>query len=216
MAEGPPDWNERYAEDNAPWDTGRPSSELQRILQQHEIPRGRVLELGCGTGTNAVLLAQQGFEVTAIDISTLAIERARVKAAEAGVNVTLAAADLLDLPDLDMPDLGPAFPFVFDRGVYHTVRREALEGFLDTLSRVSAPGGIYLTLAGNANEVRPDEEGPPRVSAETICREMDPLMELIQLREFRFDKSPMDTPDRPRALAWSALFRRKRAAGRAS
>ncbi len=211
MAEGPPDWNERYAENNAPWDTGQASSELRRILQQHEIPRGRVLELGCGTGTNAVFLAQQGFEVTAVDISALAIERARVKAAEAGVNVTLAAADLLDLPDL-----GPAFPFVFDRGVYHTVRREVLEGFLETLARVSAPGGMYLTLAGNANEVRPDEEGPPRVSAETICHEMDPLMELVQLREFRFDKSPKDTPDRPRALAWSALFRRKQAAGRAS
>jgi cyclopropane fatty-acyl-phospholipid synthase-like methyltransferase len=211
MVEGPPDWNERYAENNAPWDTGQPSSELRRILQQHEIPRGRVLELGCGTGTNAVFLAQQGFEVTAVDISALAIERARVKAAEAGVNVTLATADLIELPDL-----GPAFPFVFDRGVYHTVRREALDGFLETLARVSAPGGMYLTLAGNANEVRPDEEGPPRVSAETICREMDPLMELIQLREFRFDKSPKDTPNRPRALAWSALFRRKQAAGRAS
>ena len=208
MAEGPPDWNERYAENNAPWDTGRPSSELRRILQQHDIPRGRVLELGCGTGTNAIFLAQQGFEVTAVDISTLAIERARVKAAEGGVNVTLAAADLLDLPDL-----GPAFPFVFDRGVYHTVRREALDGFLETLSRVSAPGGMYLTLAGNANEVRPDEEGPPRVSAETICRETAPLMELVQLREFRFDKCLKDTPDRPRALAWSALFRRKASDG---
>jgi len=202
-----PDWDERYAQQNAPWDTGRPSSELQRILRERDIPHGRVLELGCGTGTNAVFLAQEGFDVTALDISTLAIERARAKADEAGVSVRLLASDLLD-----PPDLGGPFPFVFDRGMYHTVRRDNLEGFLDTLSRVAAPGGTYLTLAGNANEICPGEAGPPRVSAEEICRELTPLMELVQLREIRFDET-LSHGKRRRALAWSALFRRKQPAG---
>ncbi len=203
MPEELPDWDERYAQQNTPWDTGRPSSELQRILHEHEIPAGRALELGCGTGTNAVFLAQQGFEVTAVDISPLAIEQARAKVDEAGVDVTLLTADLLELPDL-----GPPFPFVFDRGVYHAVRRENLTGFLDTLSQVSAPDGTYLTIAGNANETRPGETGPPRVTAEEICRELDPLMELVQLREIRFDEIIVEgKPERP--LGWSALLRRK-------
>ena len=212
MSEGPTDWNERYAQRTTPWDTGRPSGELQRILREREIPRGRALELGCGTGTNAVFLAQQGFEVTAVDISSLAIEQARIKAAEAGVDVALLAADLVELPDL-----GPPFPLVFDRGVYHTVRRDNLAGFLDTLSRVTTqsaagtPGGTYLTLAGNANEFREGELGPPRVSAEEICRELGELMELVQLREIRFDETLIDDK-LERALAWSALFRRKRPA----
>ena len=203
MPEEPPDWDERYARRDTPWDTGRPSSELQRILAEREISRGRALELGCGTGANAVFLAKQGFDVTAVDVSPLAIRQARAKAAEAGVKVELLAADLLELPDL-----GPPFPFVFDRGVYHTVRRDDLAGFLDTLSRVTAPGGIYLALAGNANEVRPGERGPPRVSAEEICRELAPLMELVLLREIRFDETLIDDK-LERALAWSALFRRK-------
>ncbi len=203
MPEELPDWDERYARQNTPWDTGRPSSELQRILREHEIPRGRALELGCGTGANAVLLAQQGFDVTAVDVSPLAIEQARVKAAEAGVDVALLAADLLKLPDV-----GPPFPFVFDRGVYHAVRRESLAGFLDTLSRVTAPGGMYLTLAGNANEIRPGERGPPRVSVEDICRELAPLMDLVELREIRFDGTVVDGRNE-RPLAWSALFRKK-------
>ncbi len=203
MPEGPPDWNERYAQGNTPWDSGHPSEELQRILAEREIARGRALELGCGTGTNAVFLAEQGFEVTAVDVSSLAIEQARAKAAEAGVDVTLEVADLLDLPDLGAP-----FPFVFDRGVYHTVRRDNEKGFVEMLSRVTAPGGIYLTLAGNANEVRPGEEGPPRVSAEEICRELCPPMELIQLREIHFYGTIVDGK-RERPLAWSALFRRK-------
>ena len=203
MSEGPPNWDERYAENNAPWDTGKPSSELGRILEERNFDRGRALELGCGTGTNAIFLAQQEFDVTAFDISPLAIEKARLKAEAAGVELTLFTADLLDLPDLGQP-----FPFVFDRGVYHTVRRNDLDGFLDTLSKVTAPGGMYLTLAGNANEVRPDEIGPPRVSAEEICREMSPLMELVQLREFRFDKI-VGEREQQRPLAWSCLFRRK-------
>ncbi len=206
MPEQPPDWDQRYAQQNTPWDTQQPSSELRRVLREQEIPRGRALELGCGTGTNAVFLARQGFDVTALDISPLAIERAQRKANEAGVEVTLLTADLLDLPDL-----GPPFPLVFDRGVYHAVRRKDLAGFLDTLSRVSAPGGIYLTLAGNANEIRPGEGGPPRVSAEDLCRELAPLMNLVELREIRFDEAVIDGR-RERPLAWSALFRRKQPA----
>lgn len=210
MPDQPPDWNQRYAEQDTPWDTGKPSGELQRILLEQEILPCRALELGCGSGTNAVFLAQAGFDVTAVDVSPLAIEQARAKATQAGVPVALFVADLLDLPDL--PDIGPPFEFVFDRGVYHAVRRNALQGFLDTLERATAPGGIYLTIAGNSNEPRPGESGPPRVSAEEICRELSPLMDLVQLREIRFDEVVIDGR-RERPLAWSALFRKKPVAG---
>jgi SAM-dependent methyltransferase len=206
MPKRPPDWDERYAQQNTPWDTGHPSSELQRVLREREIPCGRALELGCGTGTNAIFLAQQGFDVTAVDISLRAIKQARVKADEAGGDITFRAADLLELSDLE-----PSFPLVFDRGVYHAVRREALTGFLDTLSHVTAPGGMYLTLAGNANETRPDEQGPPRVSAMELCCELAALMDLVQLREIRFDETVIDGKHEC-PLAWSALFRRKQPA----
>src|SRR5437764_15318752 len=76
-------WENRYRE-RPPWDTGRVSAELERRLVQFPIPRGRAVEFGCGTGTNAVRLAQQGFDVTAIDISPAAIASAAAKATEAG------------------------------------------------------------------------------------------------------------------------------------
>ena len=63
------EWNDRYRDDNLPWDTGRPSAELQRVLGRNPILSCRALELGCGTGTNSVWLAQQGFEVTGIDLA---------------------------------------------------------------------------------------------------------------------------------------------------
>src|SRR5262245_20756022 len=67
------EWNARYWDGSLPWDTGRPSSELQRLIVQHTIMPCRVLELGCGTGTNSVWLAQMGFEVTGIDVVPLAV-----------------------------------------------------------------------------------------------------------------------------------------------
>jgi hypothetical protein len=68
------EWNDRYRDGDLPWDTGLPSSELQRVVNRNTIRPCRALELGCGTGTNCVWLAQQGFEVTGIDVAPLAVE----------------------------------------------------------------------------------------------------------------------------------------------
>src|SRR5437764_1299806 len=105
-------WDERYRKDEAPWDTGRPSSELRRVLAEDKIGPGRAVELGCGTGTNAVWLARQGFDVTGVDISPLAIERAEARATAAGVRSLFLVADLRDPP----PGLAGPFDFFFDRG----------------------------------------------------------------------------------------------------
>ncbi len=197
------DWNERYLAGDVPWDSGKPSAELIRVLGEWDIRPGRVLELGCGTGENAVYLAHQGFEVTACDIAPLAIERAEAKVRSAGVRVRLLAADVLALPDL-----GPPFPFVFDRGLYHVLRRSNLAGYLATLEQVSALGGWYLTLAGNANDPVTAEHGPPRVKSEELCAELEGLFALVQLREFTFEGAPYrGTAFQP--LAWSALLRRR-------
>ncbi len=162
-----------------------------------------MLELGCGTGTNAIYLAQQGFDVTAVDISPLAVEQAKTKAQQAGVKAHFSQADILQLPEV-----GPPFPFVFDRGVYHHLRTVNLDGFRHILARVCQGGGMYLTLAGNANEPDPEQKGPPRVHAHEICLELGPLFDLVQLREFRFDGVVIQgEPMQP--LAWSALLRRK-------
>jgi SAM-dependent methyltransferase len=203
MSDQTTNWNERYATGDTPWDSGEPSIELQRVLDEQHIKPCDVLEIGCGTGTNAVFLAGRGFSVTALDISSLAIERARQRAAEAGVSVDFQVADLLAPATLNR-----TFRFVFDRGVYHGVRRENLGGLLDTLGRVTEPGGLYLVLAGNANDPGDPEIGPPRVHAHEICGELNPLFELVDLREFIFDGIVVDgKPIGP--LGWSGLFRRR-------
>ena len=202
MPQEPPNWNDRYAAKDTPWDSGKPSLELQRVLDEHRISPGDALDLGCGTGTNAVYLARRGFRVTGLDISPLAIEQAKEKAKAAGVSVHFMTADLLAVPDL-----GRTFSLVFDRGLYHCVRETGLDKLLQTLAKVSAPGSLYIVLAGNANDPGPAEKGPPRVRADQLCAELGGLFDLVQLREFYFDGVIVEgQPVKP--LGWSALWRR--------
>jgi len=196
-------WNEYYATGFTPWDSGRPSRELARVLDENSIPPGRALELGCGTGTNAVYLARRGFEVTALDVALLAVERATQRARESKVNLRVLHADVLN-----PPDLGPAFDFVFDRGVYHHLRQHDLDGFRRTLARTTRPGAHYLVLAGNSDDTGDPKLGPPRVPAQELCAELTPLFRLLQLRAFRFDGVVIEGQS-VEPLAWSGLFVRR-------
>ena len=191
-------WEKRYREGESPWDTGRPSTELMRVVQAEGIAPCRALEPGCGTGSNAVWLAQQGFDVTAVDLAPLALERAEARAKAAGVKVRFVAGSVLE-----PPELGGPFPFFFDRGCYHVVRRVDVAAYLRTLERVTGPGSTGLVLAGNARE--PHDPGPPVVSEQEIRVELGRVFEIVRLREFRFDSAPGRDEH---FLGWSCLLRR--------
>jgi methyl halide transferase len=190
------EWNDRYRDGNLPWDTGRPSSELQRVVGQIPIRPCRALELGCGTGTNSVWLAQQGFDATGVDVAPLAVEHAQKRAHAASVNVRFVVADVFHLPDLDGP-----FEFFFDRGCYHAVRREAPNKYAPAVARQLASGARGLILTGNARE--PHDPGPPVVTEEQIRDELGAAFEIVDLHEFRFDEAP-GVP--VRFLGWSCLL----------
>ena len=194
------DWDVHYQSDNPPWETGRPSEELQRVIAEERVQPCRAIDLGCGTSINAIWLAQQGFDVTAVDFSPLAIEKARGRAAAANATVRFVLSDVLNLPDIF-----EAFPFFFDRGCYHAVRRDDVRAYLRTLQQITAPGSIGLVLAGNARDPREPGKGPPVVSAEEIHAELGSAFEILQLREFYFDQVE---DDGIRFLAWSCLLRR--------
>ena len=72
-------WDVMYLFKKTPWDTGITPPEIVAVIESGKVPIGRALDLGCGTGTNAIYLAQHGFTVTAIDVSRRAIALAKRK-----------------------------------------------------------------------------------------------------------------------------------------
>lgn len=193
-------WDQAYQGGRRPgWDTGRPSSELVEAVEQGTLKPCRALELGCGSGTNAIFLAQRGFDVTAIDLAPSALAAAEQKAQKEGARVRFLLADVLAPPKLE------PFEFVYDRGCYHGVRRQNAAGYVEALRRLTKPGSRVLILAGNANEP-PPHYGPPRVNEEELRADFSNLFEFESLRETRFDTAD---PNKKGALAWIVLLRRK-------
>src|SRR5688500_7033616 len=100
-------------EGTPPWEIGRPQEAFVRLAEAGEIA-GAVLDVGCGTGENALMLAQRGHEVWGVDTAATAIHRAREKADERGLTVTFRVADALHLDQLRR-----SFDTVIDSGLFH-------------------------------------------------------------------------------------------------
>lgn len=109
------EWDARYRErDGAMW-SGRPNGRL--VAEAQPLAPGRALDVGCGEGADAIWLAQRGWTVTAIDVSEVALGRARDAARQAGVDVEWVCGDALatafaprsfDLVSLQYPALPKA------------------------------------------------------------------------------------------------------------
>jgi SAM-dependent methyltransferase len=193
-------WDRQYRRGRPVWDTDQPASELVRTVEVEHIAPCRTLELGCGTGTNAVWLARRGFAVTAIDLSPVALLRARDRAARANVAVRFLLGDLREM----RPRGGP-YDFVLDCGCFGAVQLGDTPAYLEALRRLTRPGSLCLILAGNDREPE-DPRGPPVLSAARLRQEFSELFEVVRLREFRFDA---DVGDGKRYLGWSCLLRRR-------
>ncbi len=133
------DWDAIYREGTPPWDAGTPHAELIRVLDEYRLRPQTVLEVGCGTGADAILLARRRFEVTAVDCSPIAIERARLRAEQHDALLRFVLDDVFDFA----PSAGQ-FDLVYDAGLYHSIRQTHLERYLDMLWRVTRPGSHYL------------------------------------------------------------------------
>jgi len=105
----------------APWDTGRPQPSIIKLAESGQI-RGSVLDVGCGTGENLLYLAAKGHEAWGLDFVPVAIERAKAKAAQRGINAHFIVGNALELKKL-----GRQFDTVIDCGLFHpSLTRNAL------------------------------------------------------------------------------------------
>jgi len=158
MAERP-SWNSAY-QGSPPWDVGRPQPDFVRLAEAGELV-GRVLDVGCGTGEQVMLAATHGAEAMGVDIAELAIQRAREKAEERGIQATFQVADAMHLDRL-----GRQFDVITDSGVFHVFSDDERPAFVTSLRSVLRPGGMYYMMC--FSDRQPGDWGPRRVSKAEI------------------------------------------------
>ena len=118
-----------------PWDSGIVPPELNEYMHSH--PPGRAIDLGCGTGTNVVTLAQHGWQVTGVDFVPRAISLAKRKLKESDHIADLRVGDVTELSNIHSP-----FDLALDIGCFHGVDNKP--AYLRELDRLLAPGGDWL------------------------------------------------------------------------
>jgi SAM-dependent methyltransferase len=184
-----------------PWDIGRPQPAFLELADAGVLT-GRVLDVGCGTGEHALMAAGLGLDATGIDSAPTAIETAKGKARDRGLDVRFLVWDAFDLPAL-----GERFDTVLDSGVFHVFEDDERELFVRSLAGVVPSGGRYFMLC--FSDRQPGELGPRRISREDIRSSFADAWDVEAIEAVE-----MDTLRGP-VQAWrAAITRRGHSSGR--
>jgi 2-polyprenyl-3-methyl-5-hydroxy-6-metoxy-1,4-benzoquinol methylase len=184
-------------EGQAPWVIGRPQADVVALVEAGGV-RGEVLDIGCGTGEHAILLAARGHAVTGIDMVPKAIDMAREKAAAHGVKVDFQVGNALDLAAL-----GRTFDTVLDTGLFHVFNDEDRARYVDGLGHVVRRGGVYHMLVFSDRE--PPAGGPRRVRQAEIQAAFVEGWRVLEIRPARYEHT---LSDKGYAEAWLASIER--------
>jgi ubiquinone/menaquinone biosynthesis C-methylase UbiE len=164
-----------------PWDSGISPPELMEYIRTH--PPGRALDIGCGSGTNLLTLAQSGWKVAGVDFAPRAIRMARSKLDASRIQAELFQDDATKLVKVSGP-----FDLVLDIGCFHGVAGKSR--YLDQLERVLVSKGHWLMYGFVQQAGRSAKEG---LAASDL--------ELIRLHNFGiiFRRDGHDRQDQPSA-----------------
>ena len=184
-------------EETPPWDIGRPQAEVVRLVERGAF-QGRVLDVGCGTGENALYLAEQGLEVWGIDGSPLAIEQARAKAVARGLVVRFVVGNALALQEQRM-----LFDTALDAGMFHSFSDEERLVYVRSLASVIRPGGTLTLLCWSEHE--PGTWGPRRVTQAEIRAIFDRGWRVRSIRKAFWEENV----EGGGMLAWLATIERQ-------
>ncbi|MCI4365000.1 MAG: class I SAM-dependent methyltransferase [Thermoplasmata archaeon] len=190
---------DRAYDGSPPWDIGRPQPEFVRLEETGEIRR-RVLDVGCGTGENALFYASRGHETWGVDFAPTAIRRAREKAGTRGLAVRFMAASALELSDL-----AERFDTITDSGLFHTFTDEQRPVYAASVAGALRPGGRFFLLCFSEREST-DWGGPRRVTQDELRASFSTGWRVRWIRDARF-ATIVPTIE---GHAWLAAFERVR------
>ena len=188
---------DRAYEGTPPWDIGRPQGEVVRLARQGVL-KGRVLDVGCGTGENALYLAERGREVWGVDSAARAIEKARVKAESRDLAARFLVRDALELEDLRVQ-----FDAAIDSGMFHSLTDAERPLYARSLSAALRPGATLYLLCWSEHE--PGDWGPRRVTQAEIRETFGQGWTVCYIRESTFEVNGLGSGSR----AWLAVLQRE-------
>jgi cyclopropane fatty-acyl-phospholipid synthase-like methyltransferase len=184
-----------------PWDIGKPQPAFVNIADQIT---GSILDAGCGTGENALFLAERGHKVTGIDFLEQPVAEAKTKSQVRGLQATFLVMDALHLKDI--PEV---FDSVIDCGLFHVFSDEDRQRYVQGLAGVLKPGGRLFLLCFSDKE--PPGDGPRRVSQQELKDAFAEGWQVESIQEARFEVRP-DLEDiqfsEGGPFAWLSVVRR--------
>ena len=190
---------DHYEKGYMPWAHENPDFNLVEMVERWPIKACKTLEMGCGTGVDAVWLAEQNFDVTACDISGIAIEMAKKNMPDDMIDCHFHVLDCLHDPILGAP-----FEFIFDRGYFHSNRTgRSRKKLAKKIANTLKPGSLWLNISGSFDAPE-RESGPPRMKAKDIIGALEGSFKILSLNATHFGSDQEDP-----ARAWVGLFRKR-------
>lgn len=210
------DWNNFYSdrERKIPFFRNYPDENVVEYFETEKISNGKVLELGCGPGRNAIFFAEKGCVVDAVDQSEEGIEWAKERAAEKNIDVNFIKTNIFELKIEE-----GTYDVVYDSGCFHHIAPHRRMNYLDLVNRALKPGGSFaLTCFVQGGELGGADIsdwdvyrlkslkgglGFTEEKLKTIFQEF----EVIEIRKMR--DVYQDEPLFGKAALWTALFKKQ-------
>ena len=155
----PRKWEEDYQRGTAGWDLGGPTPVFKRLASSECLKPGRMIVLGAGRGHDAREFARHGFDVTAVDFSSYAVEQMR-QLADPQALMNILQQDIFGLA----PELNSSFDYVLEYTCFCAIDPKRRAEYADLVSRLLTPNGLYIDLAFPLDQRK---GGPPFAVSES-------------------------------------------------
>ena len=135
-------WETDYARHTDGWDLGGPTPVFERLISTRQLPPGRMIVLGAGRGHDARLFARHGFQVTAVDFASQAVQEMH-RLADPAAPVEILQQDIFTLPET----LEHSFDYVLEYTCFCAIDPTRRAEYADLVTRLLKPNGLYIDLA---------------------------------------------------------------------